>query len=128
MNLKHKVLVVEDNAELASLYEARLGQEGYEVTIATDGEAALATAVKILPHIILLDVMMPQIGGFDVLDILKNTEKTKDIKIILLTAISQTKDQDYATNLGADDYLVKSETTLDEVVNCIRRNLSQDAA
>lgn len=119
--VKKKILVVEDNIELASLYEARLGQEGFEVIVVGDGEKALATAVKILPDLILLDVMMPEIGGFDVLDILKNTDKTKEIKIVLLTALSQVKDKEHANELGADDYLIKSEITLNEVVDCIHR-------
>ena len=122
--VKKKILIVEDDAELANLFEVRLGQEGYEVEIAGDGEKALATAVKVLPDLIILDVMMPQISGFDVLDILKNTDKTKSIKIVLLTALSQVKNKEHAIELGAEDYLVKSETTLDEVVNCIRNNLS----
>lgn len=121
--VKKKILVVEDNVELADLYEARLGQEGFDVVIVGDGEKALATTVKIMPDLILLDVMMPQIGGFDVLDILKNTDKTKEIKIILLTALSQIKDKEHANDLGADDYLIKSEVTLSEVIDCIRRNL-----
>lgn len=121
--VKKKILIVEDDAELANLFQVRLGQEGYEVEIAGDGEKALATAVKIMPDLIILDVMMPQISGFDVLDILKNTEKTQSIKIVLLTALSQVKNKEHAVELGAEDYLVKSETTLDEVVNCIRNNI-----
>lgn len=122
--VKKSILIVEDDAELANLFQVRLGQEGYKVEIASDGEKALATAVKIMPDLIVLDVMMPQISGFDVLDILKNTEKTKSIKIVLLTALSQVKNKEHAIELGAEDYLVKSETTLDEVVNCIRNNLT----
>lgn len=122
--VKKSILIVEDDAELANLFQVRLSQEGYKVEIASDGEKALATAVKIMPDLIVLDVMMPQISGFDVLDILKNTEKTKSIKIVLLTALSQVKNKEHAIELGAEDYLVKSETTLDEVVNCIRNNLT----
>ncbi|MFV0485063.1 MAG: response regulator transcription factor [Candidatus Saccharimonadales bacterium] len=122
-DVKKRILIVEDDAELANLFQVRLEQEGYEVEAAGDGEKALAAAVKVMPDLIVLDVMMPQISGFDVLDILKNTEKTQNIKIVLLTALSQVKNKEHAIELGAEDYLVKSETTLDEVVNCIRNNL-----
>ena len=121
MNTKKKILIVEDNAELAKVYQSRFDLEGYETEVVGDGEKALAVALEFAPDLILLDVMMPQISGFDVLDILKNTDKTKGVKIVLLTALSQLRDKEHAARLGADDYLVKSEASLDEIVACVRK-------
>ena len=123
MDTKKKILIVEDNADLAGVYQARLDLEGFETKLVGDGEKALVTATEFQPDLILLDVMMPEISGFDVLDILKNTDQTKNIKIILLTALAQLRDKAHAASLGADDYLVKSETDLDKVVATIRQYL-----
>ena len=120
MDIKKKILIVEDNKDLAAVYQSRLELEGFATTLVSDGEKALVTAIEVRPDLILLDVMMPEINGFDVLDILKNTDNTRNIKIILLTALSQLKDKDQAARLGADDYLVKSEADLDNIVSCIR--------
>jgi len=122
-DIKKKILIVEDNEALSDIYQARLDLEGFETKLEADGEKALAEAVEYKPDLILLDVVMPQIDGFNVLDILKNTEKTKDIKIIILTALSQVRDKEHAVELGADDFLVKSETDLDSVVECIQKHL-----
>ena len=105
---KKKILLVEDDEVLASVYRARLEMEGFEVEEVHDGEKALSVAINFRPDLILLDVMMPKINGFDVLDILKNTPETMNIRIIMLTALSQEADRDRAEKLGVDDYLVKS--------------------
>lgn len=123
MDNKKKILIVEDSADLAGLYRARLDTEGFSVMLVDDGEKALATAVSFQPDLILLDVMMPQIDGFNVLDILKSTDATKGVIVVLLTALSQMKNKHQAAELGADDYLVKSETDLDGVVACVKKHL-----
>jgi len=120
MDIKKKILIVEDNKSLAAIYQSRLELEGFATTLVDDGEKALAAAVEFRPDLILLDVMMPEVNGFDVLDILKNTDKTMNIKIILLTALSQLEDKEQAARLGADDYLVKTEADLDSIVGCIK--------
>ena len=84
-----KVLLVEDDDALASVYMTRLQAEGFNVKRVQNGEEALATSLQYKPDLVLLDVMMPKVSGFDVLDILRNTPETKDIKIIMLTALSQ---------------------------------------
>jgi len=124
MDIKKKILIVEDNKSLAAIYQSRLELEGFATTLVNDGEKALSTAVELRPDLILLDVMMPEVNGFDVLDILKNTDKTMNIKIIILTALSQLQDKEQATRLGADDYLVKSEADLDSIVSHIRDCIS----
>ena len=89
-----KLLLVEDDNNLREIYAARLGAEGYDIVTAVDGEDALAVAVKERPDLIVLDVMMPKISGFDVLDILRSTPETKDAKIMMMTALSQDSDRE----------------------------------
>jgi CheY-like chemotaxis protein len=110
-----KIMLVEDDNNLREIYEARLLAEGYEIVAAKDGEEALAMAVKEKPDLIISDVMMPKISGFDMLDILRSTPETKDTKIIMMTALSQAEDKTRADKLGADRYLVKSQVTLEDV-------------
>ncbi len=110
-----KVLLVEDDNNLREIYEARLLAEGYEIVSAQDGEEALALAVKERPDLIIADIMMPKISGFDMLDILRSTNETKDTKVIMMTALSQAEDKERANKLGADRYLVKSQVTLEDV-------------
>jgi DNA-binding response OmpR family regulator len=81
-----KVLLVEDDNNLREIYEARLAAEGYEIATAEDGEDALAVAKQQKPDLIISDVMMPRISGFEMLDILRNTDGLKNTKIIMLTA------------------------------------------
>jgi DNA-binding response OmpR family regulator len=118
-----KVLLVEDDNYLADVYRTRLIAEGFDVNRVADGEQALATALKYRPDIILLDIMMPQVGGFDVLDILRNTPETAKTKIIMVTALGQPADQKRAKELGADDYLIKSQVLISDVVDKIKQHL-----
>lgn len=111
-----KIMLVEDDNNLREIYQARLEAEGYEIVSAQDGEAALALASKELPDLVISDVMMPKISGFEMLDILRNTEALKNVKIIMLTALGQTEDSERANHLGADKYLVKSQVTLEDIV------------
>lgn len=110
-----KIMLVEDDNNLREIYEARLLAEGYEIVSAKDGEEALALAVKEKPDLIISDVMMPKISGFDMLDILRSTPETKNTKVIMMTALSQAEDKSRADKLGADRYLVKSQVTLEDV-------------
>src|SRR3982750_75243 len=118
-----KVMLVEDDNNLREIYEARLLAEGYEIVSAQDGEEALALAVKEKPDLIISDVMMPKISGFDMLDILRSTPETKDTKVIMMTALSQAEDRERGERLGADRYLVKSQVTLEDVVKVVEEVL-----
>ncbi len=111
-----KVMLVEDDNNLREIYDARLAAEGYEIVSAHDGEEALALAVKERPDLIISDVMMPKISGFDMLDILRTTPETKNVKVIMMTALSQAEDRARADKLGADRYLIKSQVTLEDVI------------
>lgn len=123
---KKKILLVEDDEVLASVYRARLEMEGFEVKEVHDGEKALSVAINFRPDLILLDVMMPKINGFDVLDILKNTPETMNMRIIMLTALSQEADRDRAEKLGVDDYLVKSQVVIADVIERVKHHLGMD--
>ncbi len=84
MDVKKKILLVEDDEALASVYQSRLNIEGFETRIVYNGEEALSQAMDFKPDLILLDAMMPKISGFDVLDILRNTPATADVRVIML--------------------------------------------
>lgn len=114
-----KIMLVEDDNNLREIYGARLQAEGYDIVSAPDGEEALALAVKEKPDLIISDVMMPRISGFDMLDILRNAPETKETKVIMMTALSQAEDKARADKLGADRYLVKSQVTLEDVANVV---------
>jgi len=111
-----KILLVEDDNNLREIYEARLQAEGYEIVSAKDGEEALVIAKKQRPDLIIADVMMPRVSGFEMLDILRNTPELKDVHVIMLTALGQAEDKTRADSLGADRYLVKSQVTLEDIV------------
>lgn len=118
-----KILLVEDDDSLANVYLARLEVEGFEVKRVPNGEDALASAVEFKPDLVLLDVMMPKVSGFDVLDILRNTPETANLKVVMLTALSQDSDKARADQLGADDYLVKSQVVIADVIERIKHHL-----
>lgn len=123
MDVKKKILLVEDDTALAAVYKSRLELEGFEVREVNNGEEALSAAIEFKPHLILLDAMMPKISGFDVLDILRNTPETTNIRVIMLTALSQPKDKERAEALGVDDYLVKSQVVIGDVVERVKHHL-----
>src|SRR5579864_9136505 len=121
-----KIMLVEDDTNLSEIYQARLEAEGFEIISAKDGEEALALAVKEHPDLIISDVMMPKISGFDMLDILRGTEGIKYTKVIMMTALGQAEDKTRAEKLGADRYLVKSQVTLEDVIQAVHDVLEGD--
>ncbi|MCA9342621.1 response regulator [Candidatus Saccharibacteria bacterium] len=121
-----KIMLVEDDNNLREIYEARLAAEGYEIVSAPDGEAALALGVKEKPDLIIADIMMPKVSGFDMLDIMRSTTETKNAKIIMMTALNQAEDKAKAEQLGADLYLVKSQVTLEDVVRSAKKLLGAE--
>lgn len=122
-----KIMLVEDDNSLREIYSIRLTAEGYTIVSAGDGEEALAVAVRERPDLIISDVMMPKISGFDMLDILRSTPETKDIKVIMMTALSSEDQRVRGENLGADRYLVKSQVGIEDVVNTVHEVLGDRA-
>ncbi len=123
-----KILLVEDDKNLREIYGVRLQAEGYEIVSAGDGEEALALAIKERPNLIISDVMMPKISGFDMLDILRSTTETKDVKVIMMTALSSDDQRARGESLGADRYLVKSQVGIEDVVRTVHDVLADGAA
>ncbi|MFZ1258145.1 MAG: response regulator [Candidatus Saccharimonas sp.] len=119
-----KILLVEDDKSLREIYGVRLLAEGYDIVSAGDGEEALAMAIKDRPDLILSDVMMPKISGFDMLDILRSTTETKGIKVIMMTALSSEDQRQRGVALGADRYLVKSQVGIEDVVRTVHEVLA----
>lgn len=118
-----KILLVEDDKSLREIYGVRLLAEGYDIVSAGDGEEALALAIKERPELIISDVMMPKISGFDMLDILRSTTETKTIKVIMMTALSSDDQRRRGEQLGADKYLVKSQVGIEDVVRTVHEVL-----
>lgn len=123
MDAKKKILLVEDDEALAAVYKSRLEIEGFETKAVINGEDALSAAMEFKPDLILLDAMMPKISGFDVLDILRNTPETAQVRVIMLTALSQPKDKERAEALGVNDYLVKSQVVIGDVIERVKFHL-----
>lgn len=118
-----KILLVEDDKSLREIYGVRLLAEGYDIVSAGDGEEALAMVVKEMPNLILSDVMMPRVSGFDMLDILRANPPTRGIKVIMMTALSSEDQRKRGEQLGADKYLVKSQVGIEDVVKAVHEVL-----
>jgi two-component system alkaline phosphatase synthesis response regulator PhoP len=104
---KDKILVIDDEKDILDLVEYNLKQNGYKVSCVVSGEEALDAASSFMPDLILLDLMLPGIDGFDVCKELKSHTDTRDIPVIMLTAKSEDVDVVTGLELGADDYITK---------------------
>ncbi len=118
-----KIMLVEDDKSLQEIYSIRLVAEGYDIARADDGEEALAKAVQEKPDLIIADVMMPKISGFDMLDILRSQPETQNIKVIMMTALSSDDQRQRGETLGAERYLVKSQVGIEDVINAVHEVL-----
>lgn len=121
------LLLVEDDTFLAGMYVTKLSMEGFTVELSTDGKVGLERAKKILPDLILLDILLPKMNGFDVLKALKADSSTANIPVILLTNLGQKSDVIQGLDLGATDYLIKAHFMPSEVVAKIKDVLGQTA-
>ena len=119
-----KILIVEDEQALQKTLGEILTQEGYEVIAASDGEMGLTLARDNNPNLILLDLILPKVSGFEVLKQLKGNNLTKDIPVIVLTNLEGVEEVDKAVSLGATTYLVKSQYSLEELVSKIKEIVS----
>lgn len=121
--LNKKILVIEDEATLQKALTTVLIQEGFDVKSVLDGENGLRAALSFAPDLILLDLILPKMSGFEVLENLKKEEKTKDTPIIILTNLGSVNDIQKALDLGATTYLVKTDYDLLDVVAKIKQTL-----
>lgn len=122
-----KIALIEDDPFLSSMYSTKFEIEGFKVVAANDGAKGVEVITKELPDIVLLDVLMPKMNGFDVLKEIKKNEKTKDIPVILLTNLNQSDEVEKGMELGAVDYLVKAHFMPSEVVEKIKNALANSA-
>jgi DNA-binding response OmpR family regulator len=120
---KKFILVAEDDKAYANVYQLKLAKEGYEVKIASDGEEALSACRKRKPDLIILDLLLPIMDGFEVLEALRKNKRLKNLKVLVLSSLSQPEDMIKVRRLGALDYLVKSNITIQEIVDKIREYL-----
>ena len=118
-----KVLLVEDDNNLREIFEMRLQAEGYKTLSAADGEEALVVATKEKPELIIADVMMPKLSGFEMLETLRAAPEMNDVKVIMMTALGQAEDRTRGEKLGVIKYLVKSQVTLEDFVRVVREVL-----
>lgn len=122
---KIKILLVEDDPFLLSMYSTKFELENFEVITAEDGDKGLKLATREIPDVILLDILLPKMDGFEVLKELKNNQKTSPIPVILLTNLSQKNELEQGLNLGAEDYLIKAHFMPTEVVDKIKKVLDK---
>lgn len=124
--MPHTIIIVEDDSFLAQMYATKLTLEGYRVSIAGDGERGWQMIEKERPDLVLLDILMPKMDGFAVLEKIRKSMNTQNIPVILLTNLSQKKDVERGLSLGANDYLIKSHFVPTEVLGKIRKLLGED--
>ena len=117
---KIHVLLVEDDVFLAGIYQKKFEMEGYKISVAENGEKGLSDAKKKKPDIILLDILLPKLDGFAVLEKLKSDGTTKSIPVILLTNLGQKDDVEKGLEAGAVDYLIKAHFKPSEVVEKVQ--------
>ncbi|MFA6271787.1 MAG: response regulator [Patescibacteria group bacterium] len=122
---KKKIVLVEDDSFLAGMYVSKLNMEDFEVKLAENGEDGLKTATEEMPDLILLDILLPRMDGFEVLKKLKKNPETMKIPVILLTNLGQKKDVDRGLALGAEDYLIKAHFMPNEVIAKIKKILNK---
>jgi CheY-like chemotaxis protein len=108
-----KVLIADDNQQNCELLEAYLSSDGYQISMAYDGQATLERVARAQPDLILLDIMMPKLSGYEVCQRLKADESTRDIPIVMVTALNEMGDIEKAVNAGADDFLTKPVNKLE---------------
>jgi DNA-binding response OmpR family regulator len=120
-NKKPRILLIEDDTFLSGMYITKLSLESFEVLLASDGKQGLKMALEQEPDLILLDIILPKVDGFEILKAVRKEKKTKDVPVILLTNLGQKDDVEKGLDLGATDYLIKAHFMPSEVVNKIKR-------
>jgi DNA-binding response OmpR family regulator len=121
-----KILLIEDDEVLAGMYKMKFKQKGYDIVVAENGEKGLKEAKKEKPDLILLDLILPQKDGYQVLRELKENEQTKDIKVFILSNLGQNGEVKKGKKMGAEDYFIKANMTPGQLVEKIKKKLNDD--
>lgn len=122
---KGKILIVEDDRYISKMYQLKLSLEGYEVQVAENGKQGVDKVKEMMPNIILLDILMPELDGFEVLKIVKSDEATKDIPVLIMSNLGQEDHIQKGMQMGAVGYIVKSQFTPSKVVEKIKETLGE---
>ncbi|MFA6322174.1 MAG: response regulator [Candidatus Buchananbacteria bacterium] len=123
---KIKILIVEDEPMILDMYQTKLTQSGFAVIKAEDGAAGISLAQLELPNLILLDILMPKIDGYEMLKTLKTMSATKDIPVIIFSNLSQPNEVEKGLQLGANDFIIKSSVTPNEIANKVNNYLTKN--
>lgn len=126
MTDKRKVLIIEDDSSLNKMYQDALGRAGFDVIVAFDGEKGLKLIYKEEPDLILLDLMMPKMNGFQVLEKMKDDSKANIIPVVILTNYGEIENIAKTIEMGVREFNIKSQNTPDQVVEKIKRILSDN--
>jgi DNA-binding response OmpR family regulator len=110
-----RLLLIEDDPEIAQMYQLKLAIDGYSVELAEDGETALRMAIESPPDLVFLDIRLPGMGGLDLLKVLRATDVTSSLPVVILSAYDEPELRKLGVELGALDYLIKSQTTPGDV-------------
>jgi DNA-binding response OmpR family regulator len=121
-SIKKKILIIEDDHALQTIYQRKFELEGFEVIQAFTGQEGINAVKSIIPDIILLDVMLPQgMNGFDVLEQVKRMDQLKNVPVIVFTNLDS--ERNVATSMGAADYIIKANTSIDDLVAKVKTHL-----
>ncbi len=124
VDMVKKILIIEDEAPLRMALEEKFGNEGFDVVTADNGEDGLMLAQEQMPDLILLDIILPKMNGFDVLNHLSKNDTTKEIDVIVLTNLSETGKVGDVVRKGVSEYLVKADWTLEELLEKVKNKLN----
>ncbi len=122
-NKKKVIFVVEDDSFLVQAYQIKFQKEGIDVWVATDGEEALSFLKKEPPDVVLLDIMLPKVSGFSVLEAIRKDEKWKNVPVVILSNLGQQQDMERGRVLGVSEYIVKANAKINDVVEKVKKIL-----
>ena len=120
-----KILIIEDEEIMLGLLQKKLTKEGYEISVARDGEEGIRVMRKVKPDLILLDIIMPKMGGFEVMEEMNKNKELKKIPVIIISNSGQPVELDRAQNLGAKDWLIKTEFDPQEVIDKVVKQIGK---
>jgi len=122
---KNKILIIEDDSFISDMYRMKMESEGFDVKVAEDGQKGLEQINLEKPDLVLLDVVMPKMDGFTVLQTIKEDPEIQDVPVVLLTNLGQKDSVEKGLKLGALDYVIKAHFTPAEVVEKVREILNK---
>jgi len=120
-----KILIIEDEKLMLDLLQRKLTKEGYEISVARDGEEGIRVIKEVKPNLILLDIIMPKMGGFEVMEEMNKDKELKKIPVIVISNSGQPVELDRAQNLGAKDWMIKTEFDPQEVIDKVVKQIGK---